>query len=169
MIYLKWCKINFKQIFKCLKMITGRDILTQSWIFFFFCKNEIVRQNSFPNTSQQNRIAQRKNRHLLEVAKTLLFLKKLFVRWNSATYLIKKKPSKVLNCQTQTHIFKEYFLVARISNDLTVKIFGCTTFIHEHRNINKLYFCGVLSNPWRIYLFWSKKKQNVCHYECHIL
>jgi hypothetical protein len=55
-------------------MITGRDILTQSWIIFF-CKNEIVRQNSFPNTSQQNRIAQRKNRHLLEVARTLLFLK----------------------------------------------------------------------------------------------
>jgi hypothetical protein len=66
---------QFQTNIQVFKNDNGKGYFNTKLDFFFFCKNEIVRQNSFPNTSQQNRIAQRKNRHLLEVARTLLFFK----------------------------------------------------------------------------------------------
>jgi hypothetical protein len=56
----------------------------------------------------------------------------------TAAYLINRVPSKVLNFQNPNHIFKECFPFDRGSNDLTLKIFGCTTFVHEHKKISKL-------------------------------
>ncbi|CAJ2672360.1 unnamed protein product [Trifolium pratense] len=109
----------------------------------FFRENGIVHQSSCPNTPQQNGVAERKNRHLLEVARALLFASKVpNYLWGeavlTAAYLINRVPSKVLNFQTPIHIFKECFPNDRVSNDLTLKIFGCTAFVHEHKNISKL-------------------------------
>ncbi|CAJ2655096.1 unnamed protein product [Trifolium pratense] len=88
-------------------------------------------------------IHKRKNRHLLEVARALLFASKVpNYLWGeavlTAAYLINRVPSKVLNFKTPIHIFKECFPNDRVSNDLTLKIFGCTAFVHEHKNISKL-------------------------------
>jgi hypothetical protein len=109
----------------------------------FFLKNGIVHQSSCPNTPQQNGVAERKNRHLLEVARALLFSSKVpNYLWGdavlTAAYLINRMPSKVLNFQTPINTFKECLPSTRFSTDLTLKIFGCTAFVHEHKNVGKL-------------------------------
>jgi len=45
---------------------------------------------------------------------------------------------RVLNFQTPINTFKEYIPSTRFSTDLTLKIFGCTAFVHEHKNVGKL-------------------------------
>jgi hypothetical protein len=47
-------------------------------------------------------------------------------------------PSKILKFQTPINIFKECFPSTRVLTDLTLKIFGCTAFVHEHKNVGKL-------------------------------
>ena len=64
---------------------------------------------------QQNGIAERKNKHLLEVARALLFSTKVpKYLWGeavlTAAYLINRMTSKALQFQTPLHVFKEYFL-----------------------------------------------------------
>jgi len=94
-----------------------------------------VHQSSCPNTPQQNGVAERKNRHLLGVARALLFSSKVpNYLWGeavlTAAYLINRMPFQVLNFQTPINTFKECFPSTRFSTNLTLKIFGCTTFVH---------------------------------------
>lgn len=88
-------------------------------------------------------MAERKNRHLLEVARALLFSNKVLNHlWGeavlTAAYLINKMSSKILNFQTPINVFKECFPSTRVLTDLTLKIFCCTAFVHEHKNVEKL-------------------------------
>ncbi|CAJ2666701.1 unnamed protein product [Trifolium pratense] len=127
------------QVFRC---DNGKEYFN-TMLSDFFRENGIVHQSSCPNTPQQNGVAERKNRHLLEVARALLFASKVpNYLWDeavlTAAYLINRVPSKVLNFKTPIHIFNECFPNDRVSNDLTLKIFGCTAFVHEHKNISKL-------------------------------
>jgi len=65
-------------------------------------ENGIVHQSTCVNSPQQNGIAERKNRHLLEVARALLFSTKVpKYLWGeavlTAAHLINHMPSRVLN------------------------------------------------------------------------
>lgn len=80
----------------------------------FFLKNGIVHQSSCSQTPQQNEVVERKNRHLLKVARALLFSNKVpNYLWDefvlTAPYVINRMPSEILNFQTPINIFKEYF------------------------------------------------------------
>jgi hypothetical protein len=46
--------------------------------------------------------------------------------------------SRVLKFQTPLQSFLKYFLIASILADLPLKVFGCTTFVHEHKHLGKL-------------------------------
>lgn len=104
----------------------------------------IIHQSSCPNTPQQNGIAERKNRHLLEVARALMFttnMPKLF--WGDAiltsTYLINRMPSRILSYKTPLQTLQNWFPTSRIHSSLQPKVFGCTTFVHNHsQNLSKL-------------------------------
>jgi hypothetical protein len=68
-------------------------------------ENGIVHQSTCVNSPQQNGIAERKNRHLLEVARALLFSTKVpKYLWGeavlTAAHLINRMPSRVLNLKT---------------------------------------------------------------------
>ncbi|CAN1150187.1 Copia protein [Linum perenne] len=95
----------------------------------------LVQQSSCSNTPQQNGIAERKNRHLLEVTRALMFsanVPKYF--WGdallTATYLINRMPSKVLNFKTPLNGLLDVFPSHRLSTDLPLKIFGCICFTY---------------------------------------
>ncbi|KAK4392694.1 Copia protein [Sesamum angolense] len=65
----------------------------------------IIHQTSYTYTPQQNGRVERKHRHLLNVARALLFQASLSIKfWGDAilmaTYLINKTPTKILNWQT---------------------------------------------------------------------
>lgn len=109
----------------------------------FFLANGVVHQSSCVNTPQQNGIAERKNRHLLEVARALLFANKVpKYLWGeavlTASYLINRMPSKVLDFHTPLDVFRNYFPLTSVSADLPLKVFGCTAFVHEHKHLDKL-------------------------------
>ena len=81
-----------------------------------------------PYTPQQNGIAERKNRLLLEVARFLMFTSSTPNRyWEeailTAAYLINRLPTKVLKYQTPLNNMITTFPYVRILNTITPKVF----------------------------------------------
>ncbi|RVW56491.1 Retrovirus-related Pol polyprotein from transposon TNT 1-94 [Vitis vinifera] len=108
----------------------------------FLAQEGIVHLSSCVDTPQQNGIAERKNRHLLEVARSLMFsmnVPKLF--WGqavlTAAYLINRMPSRVLKFQTPCQTLLKSFPTTRLISTVPPKIFGCSVFVHinqQHRS-----------------------------------
>ncbi|KAJ9539522.1 hypothetical protein OSB04_032255 [Centaurea solstitialis] len=102
-----------------------------------FCKaNSIRHQTSCAGTPQQNGLAERKNRQLLEVVRASLFDMKVPREYwgeavRSAAYLINRTPSRVIDFQTP--IQKLHRLVsAPMSPNLEPRVFGCTSYVHQN-------------------------------------
>ncbi|CAL8998283.1 unnamed protein product [Prunus brigantina] len=94
----------------------------------------IEHQRTCPYTPQQNGVAERKNRHLLEVVRASLFdaqMPRFF--WGeavcSAVYLINRVPSSVLNFQTPLQALLQFCALHSTPN-LEPRVFGCVTFVH---------------------------------------
>ncbi|RVW47701.1 Retrovirus-related Pol polyprotein from transposon TNT 1-94 [Vitis vinifera] len=97
----------------------------------FMSHHGILHQSSCAHTPQQNGVAERKNRHLVETARTILLHSNVPFRfWGDAVltacYLINRMPSSVLHDQIPHFLlFPDqplYFLPPRV--------FGCTCFVH---------------------------------------
>ncbi|RVX00109.1 Retrovirus-related Pol polyprotein from transposon TNT 1-94 [Vitis vinifera] len=97
----------------------------------FMSHHGILHQSSCAHTPQQNGVAERKNRHLVETARTLLLHSHVPFRfWGdvvlTACYLINRMPSSILHDQIpHSLLFPDqplYFLPPRV--------FGCTCFVH---------------------------------------
>ena len=93
--------VQFNKRIKILQSDNASEY-TQSVMNSFCADHGIIHQTSCPHTSQQNGVAERKHRHLLDVARTLLFhmqVPKHF--WGDAVltayHLINRMPSFVLN------------------------------------------------------------------------
>ncbi|RVW56043.1 Retrovirus-related Pol polyprotein from transposon TNT 1-94 [Vitis vinifera] len=125
----------------------------------FLAQEGIVHLSSCVDTPQQNGIAERKNRHLLEVARSLMFsmnVPKLF--WGqavlTAAYLINRMSSRVLKFQTPCQTLLKSFPTTRLISTVPPKIFGCSVFVHinqQHRSkldprSLKCIFLGYSSN-----------------------
>ncbi|RVW19974.1 Retrovirus-related Pol polyprotein from transposon TNT 1-94 [Vitis vinifera] len=91
----------------------------------------ILHQSSCAHAPQQNGVVERKNRHLVETARTILLHSNVPFRfWGdtvlTACYLINRMPSSVLHDQIpHSLLFPDqplYFLPPRV--------FGCTCFVH---------------------------------------
>ena len=101
----------------------------------FLLKKGMLHQSSCVNTPQQNGVPKRKNRHLLEIARSLLFASNVPKRfWGDALltscFLINRMPSKLLQFQTPLQTLQNFFLENRIFSELDLLIFGCTAFVH---------------------------------------
>ena len=101
----------------------------------FMSEKGILHQTSCTYTPQQNGIAERKNRHLLEVARALLFTMHVpSYLWAeavlTASYLINRMPTKVLQYKTPLAILNACFPTANLGSSLPIKVFGCTAFVH---------------------------------------
>lgn len=71
-VFHKMVKIQFQAQIQILHTTNGLEYF-HSIMGKYFTENGIVHQTTYVGTSQQNEIAERKNRHLLEVARALLF------------------------------------------------------------------------------------------------
>ncbi|KAF7808226.1 sacsin isoform X2 [Senna tora] len=128
-------KNQFNTPIKIFRTDNGREFFNNT-LDSFLLENGIVHQSSCVETPQQNGIAERKNRHLLETARALLFTNNVPHRyWGeavlSAAYLINRLPSKVLNFSTPYKVFTSYFPQYRALSNLSPKIFGCTAYVHN--------------------------------------
>ena len=91
----------------------------------------ILHESSCPYTPQHNGVAERKNRHLVEIARTLLLHHKVSQRfWGdailAACYLINRMPSSVLHDQIPHSIL----LLIQPLFYLPPRVFGCVCFVH---------------------------------------
>jgi hypothetical protein len=107
----------------------------------YFHAYGIIHQTSCVDTPQQNGVAERKNRHLLEVARSLMFamsVPKSF--WGdavrTAAYLINRMPSKVLQFQTPLQSLSKTHALPTLLQ-IPPKVFGCVCYVHiqkQHRS-----------------------------------
>ncbi|RVW97173.1 Retrovirus-related Pol polyprotein from transposon TNT 1-94 [Vitis vinifera] len=85
----------------------------------YLLENGIVHQSSCIDTPQQNGVAERKNRHLMEVARSLMIASNVPKQlWGeavlTATYLINRMPSRILQFKTPCQILLAAYPSARI-------------------------------------------------------
>ena len=93
----------------------------------------IVHQTTCPNTSEQNGLAERKNRHLLEITRCIMMAMNVpkFL-WSeavmTAAYLMNRMPSRVLGYKTPIEC-----LTGRTTYVVPPKVFGCVCFVKDYR------------------------------------
>ena len=100
-------------------------------------KHGIIHQTSCPYTPQQNGVAERKNRHLMEVARSMMFHTNVPKRfWGdavvSACYLINRIPTKVLQDISPFQVLNK--IKPPIDH---LRVFGCVCYVlipGEQRN-----------------------------------
>lgn len=114
---------------------TIKNIRTDNGTKFFnasvtsFLKNlGIIHQISCAYTPQQNGLAERKHRHLLNCARALRFHVGLPIQyWGdcilTATYMINRTPTAVLNNQSPYQVLYE-----KVPNYDMIKVFGCLCY-----------------------------------------
>ena len=102
----------------------------------FLSTNGLLHHSSCVDSPQQNGISERKNRHLLEVARSLLFTANVPKRfWGdailTACFLINRQPSKVLNFNTPLSCLRQSYPKSRSFSELELRVFGCKAFVHN--------------------------------------
>jgi hypothetical protein len=99
----------------------------------------IIHQTSCPGTSEQNGLAERKNRHLLEITRCIMLAMNVpKYLWSeavmTAAYLMNRMPSRVLNNKTPIEC-----LTGKTTYVVPPKVFGCVCFVRDHRpSVGKL-------------------------------
>lgn len=99
----------------------------------------IIHQTTCPGTSEQNGLAERKNKHLLDVTRSLMFAMNVPKHlWSeavmTAAYLINRMPLRVLGHKTPIEC-----LTGKNSFVVPPKVFGCVCFVKDYRpSVGKL-------------------------------
>ena len=127
---------QFGSLIKRVRSDNARDYFNQI-LSSFFQKEGIIHESSCVDTPQQNGIAERKNRHLLNVTRAILFQHKVpKTFWGeavlTAAHLINRVPSKVLNNQSPIAALSVFYPDFNVSCTLSPKVFGCVAFVHVH-------------------------------------
>jgi transposase InsO family protein len=119
-----------------------------------YCKdNGIVQQFTVPHTPQQNGVAERKNRTLVECACSMMKGKNLSnAFWveaiNTAVYLKNRSPTRCLDNVTPLEAL--YGSKPAVHN---LKVFGCKAFAHIPKENRKKLDRN--SEPW-----WKSRQEN---------
>ncbi|RVW96479.1 Retrovirus-related Pol polyprotein from transposon TNT 1-94 [Vitis vinifera] len=103
---------QFNSKIQVLKSDNAKEYFTSS-LSTYLQNHGIIHISSCVDTPQQNGVAERKNRHLLEVARCLMF------------------SSNVPNYFWGEAILTATYLI-NPSSDLPLKVFGCTAFVHVY-------------------------------------
>jgi transposase InsO family protein len=127
---------QFGKKIKVLRSDNGGEFVN-NFLGSFFKNNGIIHETSCAGTPQQNGVAERKNRHILEIARSLLFEKNVpQIFWNhaisTAVYLMNRMSSSTLNFRTPLQKLSSFVRIPSALN-LAPKVFGCTTYVHVPR------------------------------------
>jgi len=127
---------QFESPIKRLRYDNGREYVNQN-LSKFLQENGVVHELPCVDTLQQNGVAERKNRHLLEVTRALLF--QTYVPrsyWGeavlTATYLINRLSSRVLEGVTPIQLMTTFYPSIPMLTSLQNRVFGCPAFVHVH-------------------------------------
>ena len=97
-----------------------------------------IHQTSCSQSPQQNWVAERKNRHLLEVTRSLLLGGHVPSHlWGEALsfaiYLINRTPSSVLGFRRPLDVLSDHCTLPSVVH-LAPRVFGCVVYVHLHTN-----------------------------------
>ena len=92
----------------------------------------------------------------------------------TASYLINRKPTRVLQYVTPLDYFKKTFPTCRINSDLPLKIFGCIVYVHIPSKFQskldpraeKCVFIGYAPNKRGYKCYNPQTKKNVFKHGC---
>jgi transposase InsO family protein len=129
-------KTQFRRSIKMVRSDNGREYVNQN-LQKNFTENGIIHETSCVGTPQQNGIAERKNRQILETARSLLFenhVPQYF--WDNvvstAVYLLNRVPSKANDFKTPLQALAAHVDIPSYLN-LPPKIFGCLAYVHVQK------------------------------------
>jgi hypothetical protein len=136
--FTKMIKNQFRVSIKGIRTDNARDYFNKI-LSPYFEKEGIIHQSSCVNTPQQNGLAERKNRHLLETTRALLFQHQVPKHyWGEAvltsTYLINRIPSRVIGFKSPLNYLSEFFSKNNFYSKIPPRIFGCVTYVHVHKH-----------------------------------
>ena len=99
----------------------------------YFSGHSMIHQTSYTNTPQQNGVAEHKNCHMLEFAKSMLFAIQVpKPYWGevilTAAYLINCLPTHVISKKDPIELLTSPPSIFPIPP----KVFGCVCFVHNH-------------------------------------
>ncbi|KAK7245636.1 hypothetical protein RIF29_40484 [Crotalaria pallida] len=127
--FLTYIETQFSVVIKVLRSDSGGEYMSNAFQDFLNQKG-ILSQRSCPYTPQQNGVAERKNRHLLDVVRTLSLESSVPPRFwvealSTAVYLINRLPSQTLDLDTP------YFRLHHQHPSYEhLHTFGCVCFVH---------------------------------------
>lgn len=127
--FVAYVETQFSTCIKIFRSDSGGEYMSHAFQSFLQQKG-ILSQRSCPYTPQQNGVAERKNRHLLDVVRTLMLESSVPPRFwvealSTTVYLINHLPSPTLQLDSP---YSRLFGVPSEYNSLHV--FGCVCFVH---------------------------------------
>jgi transposase InsO family protein len=113
---------------KCLGTDNGKEYLSNEFSNYLK-ENKIRRQLTCPHTPQQNGVAERKNRHLTEICRSILYAKIVPGRFwaecmRTAAYVINRLPQSKLGFKSPHEML--WKVKPTVSH---LKVFGCVCYV----------------------------------------
>ena len=132
-------QIQFHVFVQTLRSDNAKEYLSKPFQSFML-QHVILHQTSCVDTPSQNGIVERKNRHLLETARALLFQMNVLKHFwadvvSIACFFINMMPSSILNWATP---YRQLF-PNKLLFPIDPKVFGCKCFVRDVRpQVSKL-------------------------------
>lgn len=136
---------QFGTTIKTLRFDNGTEYLDVE-VRSFLSALGIHHQTSNTYTPQQNGVAECKHRHILEVARAIMFsmnVPKFF--WGeavlTAVYLINRMPSRILGHKTPRQVLLDKYLYTHLISEIPFRIFGCVAYVFLQPHLRSKLDC----------------------------
>lgn len=122
-----------RQFSQKIQMVQSDNGTEFNCLFYYFATHGILFQTSCVGTPQQNGRVERKHKHILNVARALMFQANLPIRfWGESiltvAHLINPTPSPLLQNQSPFTL-----LFGTLPSYVTIKTFRCLCFAHNQK------------------------------------
>lgn len=160
---------HFEKRISCLRSDNGTEYTSNA--FKKYCREKGIRQKyTVPYTPQQNGVAERFNRTIIEKARTMILEAKLQKRfWSeavlAATYIVNRCPTRALKEGRDSSTPAELWYGKKpdISN---LRVFGCTAYAHIAKELrkkldSKTTKCVMMGYATSGYRLWDATKHKI--------
>ena len=133
--FIRLLQNQFDTTPKCFRSDNARDFFNRQ-VSSFFEDTGIVHESSCPYTPEQNGASKRKIRHLMEVARAMMFTSHAPKHlWSeallTAVYLVNRLPSKIMSFKSLKDVFLHHYPKVQLGPELSLHIFGCVAYLHQ--------------------------------------
>jgi transposase InsO family protein len=170
--FYKMVQTQFNATIKIVRLDNGGEYMSSN-LEDYFRERGIIHQTTCVDTPQQNGVAEQKNRHLLEVTRSLMLdmhVPKSY--WgdtlHAATYLINRMHSRVLDFKTPLEVLSPPpYTTIGVSPKGVVHIHGPSRSKLDPQSL-KCVFVGY-SPTKKGYICYHPPSRKYCLYGCHFL